>query len=380
MRDAADPTAAPSPRAEGRVLNAVAKTWPGFVSGAVEGRAHVLIAADRYVEAAAVLERGVERYGPESVSRLLLAWCLCRAERVAEALPWAEAAAKEEPQNAYTHWLLATLLFELGRTEEATVALWKAVELEPDNGRYHMQLAWHSHEDRAYADTRALMERALERAPEDAWVHSKAGRIYEYHLRHRLAQVHYERALELDPDEDGVRGDLAEILQARGRLGAGVRTAWEALREAGGEDAYTARLYEATLRRWSWRWYERALRAALLLNAVDWVVPAPVLGSGVLAGILVAVYAAVWVRSLAGLPPQCRRDLVGRGRAGFFAESAVRTALVLGGVVLVLVGELTWLQHLGVLGFTLAAYLEWYVRAVRISGKRAFGAEAAGAG
>lgn len=378
MRDAADPTEGPSPRAEGRVLKAVARTWPSFLSGAVQGRAHDLIEADRYVEAVEVLERGIERYGPETVSPLLLAWCLLMADRPADALGWSDQAVEEEPRNADAHWLRANLLFELGRPDEASRALWGAVELVPDNGRYYMQLAWFTYQHEEYPKVRKLVEQALERAPEDAWVHCAAARIYDHHLRHRLAHAHYVRALELDPDEPGARGDLAEILQTRGRLSSGVRVAWEAAndeREADRGEA--ADLYEATLRRWSWRWYEWALRAALVLNVIDWVAPTPLPGSAALVGMSAVAYTVVWTRSLLLLPQRCRRDLVGRGRRGFFAGALARTLLVLGGVAAMLLGEPTGLQHLGVLALIVGGYAEWYFRAAKISGQRAFGREPA---
>jgi tetratricopeptide (TPR) repeat protein len=409
MSDAARPSEAPSPRARGRVLQAVNKTWPGFITGAVEGRARELIDEDRYEEAADVLEKGVERFGAASVSQLLLAWCLHMAERQEAALDWAVPAVEEEPENADAHWLRANILFELGRADEAAESLWRAVELTPDNGRYYMQLAWYHYEDQEFTKTRELVEQALERAPDDAWVQHTAGRIYDHHLRHKRAHAHYARALELEPGDAAVRDDLAEILQTRGRLSAGVRVAWETAEreaaereaadletaepEADGEetaaepgtdgDAVAAlaaegdepSLYEVTLRRWSWRWYEWALRAALLLNVIDWIFPTSVAVAAGLSAALVALYAAGWVRSLLVLPPQCRRDLVGKGRRGHFAGAVARTLLVFGGIVLVLFGELNALQHLGILALIIGGYVEWYWRAAQISGRRMFGAD-----
>ena len=324
-----------------------------------------------------MLQKGIERYGAESVSQLMLAWCLYLAGQPAAALEWAERAVEEEPRNADAHWMRANALFELERPEEASQVLWDAVELTPDNGRYYMQLAWFGYQEREYAKTRELVEQALEHAPEDAWVHYTAGRIYDHHLRHRLAHAHYARALELDPDVAGARNNLAEILQTRGRLSSGVRVAWEAANaaraSADGEDPDAADLYEVTLRRWSWRWYEWALRAVLLLNVIDWIFPTPVVVGGVLAGTLVAAYGAGWVRSLLVLPRECRRDLMAKGRRGHFTGALARTVLVFGGIALVLLGELTSLQHLGVLALIIGGYVEWYVRAAKISGKRAIG-------
>jgi tetratricopeptide (TPR) repeat protein len=249
-----------------------------------------------------------------------------------------------------------------------------------------MQLAWFQYQDLEFAKTRELVEQALERAPDDAWVQHTAGRIYDHHLRHRRAHAHYLRALELEPDDAAVRGDLAELLQSRGRLSSGVRLAWETADAAGddaeaGEDnpeasgktADAADLYEATLRRWSWRWYEWALRAALVLNVVDWIFPTPEPWSAVLSGLLVTAYGVGWVRSLTVLPRQCRRDLVAKGRRGHLSGALARTALVLGGIVLVLFGELTALQHLGILALIIGGYVEWYWRAAQISGRRMSG-------
>lgn len=375
MSDAANLSDPPSPRAQGRVLKAVAKTWPGFISGAVEGRARELIEAEAYEDAAEVLDRGIERYGAESVSQLLLAWCLHMAGRQEDALVWVLRAIEEEPENADAHWLRANALFELGRPEEAAAVLWQAVELTSDNGQYYMQLAWFRYEDQEFTKTRELVELAVERAPGDAWVHHTAGRIYDHHLRHKLAQAHYERSLELAPDDLAVQCDLAELLQARGRLSSGARVA-----QAAAAASLTAEadripddavkpldVYEATLRRWSWRWFEWALRATLVLNVVDWIFPTPAPIGALLAGVLAVAYAVAWVRSLVVLPPQCRRDLVAAGRRGHFAGVAVGTLVVLGGVAAMLIGELSALQHLGVLGLLVAAYVGWFWRAARIS-------------
>ncbi|WP_205328615.1 lipopolysaccharide assembly protein LapB [Glycomyces sp. YM15] len=389
MSDAAGPSGVPSPRARGRVLQAVNKTWPGFISGAVEGRARELIDQDQYAEAAEVLETGIEQYGPGSVSQLLLAWCLHLSGRQDDALAWAVRAVEEEPDNEDAHWLRANLLFDLGRADEASDSLWRAVELAPDNGRYYMQLAWYRYVDQEFARTRELVEQALERSPDDAWVQRTAGRIYDHHLRHKRAHAHYLRALELDPDDAAVRDDLAEILQTRGRLSAGVRVAWETARAAdagagavgdaalaaGSADRDEESLYEVTLRRWSWRWYEWALRVALLLNVIDWIFPTPTPGSAVLVGSTVAAYVVVWTWSLFKLPPECRRDLVGKGRRGHFAGATARTVLVFAAMGLVLWGEPTALQHLGILALIIGGYAEWYWRAARISGRRVLGAD-----
>jgi tetratricopeptide (TPR) repeat protein len=386
MSDAAEPSKVPAPRARGRVLQAVNKTWPGFISGAVEGRARELIDQDRYAEAAEVLETGIGKYGPGSVSQLLLAWCLHLSGRQDDALEWAGRAVDEEPDDEDAHWLQANILFDLGHPEDAAESLWRAIDLAPDNGRYYMQLAWYRYIDQEFAKTRELVEQALERAPGDAWVQHTAGRIYDHHLRHKRAHAHYVRALEIDPDDVTVRDDLAEMLQTRGRLSAGVRVAWETAKaaeaaEAESEAAGAAQgrdeesLYEVTLRRWSWRWYEWALRIALLLNVIDWIFPTPLPGSAVLAGATVVAYGALWTWSLFRLPPECRRDLVGKGRRGHFAGSLARTLLVFAVLALVLWAELSALQHLGILALIIVGYVEWYWRAALISGRKVFGAD-----
>ncbi|THV21228.1 tetratricopeptide repeat protein [Glycomyces paridis] len=366
MSDANNPSEIPVQRAAGRVLKAVERTWPGFVSGAVDGRANELIDAGDHAGAAAVLEQGIERYGPGSVSQLLLAWCLHEADRQEEALTWTDRAVAEEPENADALWLRANVLFELERQEEAAATLWRAVELSPDNGQYHMRLASIQSEDADFADTRELVRKAVALAPDDAWVHQTAGRIYDHHLRHRLAQEHFERALALDPGSVGVRDDLAELLQTRGRFSAGVRLARESVAIAAAADPVdpdmideSEDVYAGTLWRWPWRWYEWALRAPVVLNVADWVLPTPLPGSAVLAGAVVLGFAAAWTRSVAVLPAECRRDLVARGRRARFAGLAARLVLVLAGTAAMLVGEPSGLQHLGVLGVLVVAYAGW---------------------
>jgi hypothetical protein len=259
--------------------------------------------------------------------------------------------------------------------------MWQAVELTPDNGRYYMQLAWFHYVDQEFAKTRELVEQALECSPDDPWVQHTAARIYDYHLRHKRAQAHYRRALELDPDLEGAWHDLAEILQARGRLSSGVRVAWKTVNDGVDAKAGDAAVveawvfYDATLRRWSWRWYEWALRAALLLNVIDWIFPTPFAVAAVLSGVLVAAFMAGVAWSIYVLLPACREDLLGKGRRAHFAGAWARTLLVLGGIALMLFGELTALQHLGILVLIIVAYVEWYWRAAQISGRRMFGSD-----
>ncbi|WP_081687580.1 tetratricopeptide repeat protein [Glycomyces tenuis] len=353
--------------ARGRVLGAVARTWPGFIVNAVEARACEHIDAGRFDEAAAVLVQAVERYGPATVPQLLLAWTLNRAGRHSDAHEWAVRAVEAEPENADAHWVLANVLFELERRDEAAAALRSAVELAPDNGSHHMELAWIRYEEEDFGVTRDLVDKALELAPDDAWVQYTAGRIFDHHLRHRRAQSHYERALELDPENAEARYDLGSLLQARGRITRGVVCVHETEPAPGAEDEHEE-VYTSVLLRWSWRWYEWALRAALVLNAFDWIFPTPSWFGASLAGLLLAAFAVQWARTFAALPAPCRRDMLAPGRRGHFAGAAARTAAVLAGTAVVLLVELNALQHLGLLAVIVLGYVDWYRRAVRISG------------
>ncbi|THV42195.1 tetratricopeptide repeat protein [Glycomyces buryatensis] len=351
---------------QGRVLKAVAKTWPGVVMGAVQGRAREHIDAGRFDEAADTLAAAAERYGAESAPALLLAWTLYKAGRSEDALEWAGVAAEREPDNPDVYWLQSNTLYDLERPDEAAEVMWKAVELSPDSGSYYIELAWFQYQDREYARTVELVEKALELAPDDAQVHYTAGLIFDHHLRHKRAQEHYERALEIDPENTDARYDLAEVFQTRGRLSQGVRCVWETVP---GEETETdhGSMYEVVLRRWSWRWYEWALRGALVLNVIDWIVPTPMWLGAVLAGVLIGGFGVQYARSVAALPGECRRDLVGQGRRGFFVGAIVRTVLALAAIAAVLMMELPPLQHLAVLALIIGGYADWYRGAVRIS-------------
>ncbi|MCH7231032.1 tetratricopeptide repeat protein [Glycomyces sp. L485] len=352
--------------ARGRVLKAVAKTWPGVVMNAVEARAREYIDAGRFEEAAAVLERAAERYGVESVPRLPLAWSLYKAGRAERAREWAMRAVEAEPENPDAHWVHANVLFELDRRDQAASALWKAVELSPDSGGYYMELAWVSLGHQDFTATRELVEKALDLAPEESWVHCTAGRIFDHHLRHRRAQFHYERALELDPENTEVRYELAAILQARGRISAGVRRVYETAPGPGADDDHAA-AYDAVLLRWSWRWYEWALRSAFVLGIADWILPTPRPVALTLTGLLVGGFTVQWIRMFHSLPARCRRDLLAPGRRGHWFASLARTCAVLGGVSAMLLLEPTALQHLGVLAVVVLGYVDWYRRTARIA-------------
>ncbi len=345
--------------AGGRVLKAVAKSWPGFIAGAVESRVRGLIESGRFEEAAAVLEEAVEQYGKGTVPALLLAWTLLKAGRPADARRWALRAIETEPEKADAYRVLAYALLDLELKDEAAAALRKGVELSPDNGLHYMELAWIRHREQGFGATRELVDKALELAPGNAWVQYTAGRIFERHLRYRRAQSHYERAVELDPGDAAKRYALAGLLQSRGRISRGVACAHGTV-PAPGEERRHEEVCTSVMRRWSWRWPELALRSALTFNAVDWVFPTPLRVALPLAGLLLAAFAVAWWRAFVALPAPCRRAMFAPGRWGHFAAASARTAAVLAAVAAFLVVELSALQHFGVLALIVLGYVHWY--------------------
>ncbi|HLU28973.1 MAG TPA: tetratricopeptide repeat protein [Glycomyces sp.] len=348
--------------AGGRVLKAVAKSWPGFIVGAVESRTRELVESGRFAEAAEVLEEAVDQYGSGTVPPVVLAWTLFRAERPADARRWALRAIEAEPEKADAHRVLGYALLDLGRRDEALAALRRGAELSPENGVHWMELAWVRHRERRFGAARELADRALESAPDNAWVRYTAGRIFERRLRYRRAQSHYERAIELDPADARKRYGLARVLRARGRISRSAACVYEAVPAPGAEREHEE-VCAATMRSWAWRWPEAALRAALVLNTVDWVFPTPPRLGLPLAGLVLAAFALAWWRAFAALPAPCRRDLFAPAGWGHFAAASARTAVVLIAVAAVLAIELTSLQHLGVCAFIVLGYVDWHHRA-----------------
>lgn len=353
--------------ARGRVLGAVARTWPVFVTNAVKARAYEHVEAGRFDEAAVVLEEAVERYGNDTVPHLLIAWTLVKADRLESAHEWAVRAVETEPDDAQAHWLLGNILLDCERRDEAEAELRKAVELDPGNGDYHMELALVIRENADAEAVFELMDKALELSPDSTQVQFAAGRILDYRLRRRRAQSHYERAIELDPGNVEAHYALGALLQARGRISRGVAHVHE-VEPAPGEEAGYEEVYTSLLLRWSWRWYEWALRSALVLDVVDWILPTPSWGGVALAAPFVTVFAVQWARTFAHLPARCRRDLFTAGRRRHFAAAATRTALVLAGTVAILLMEPNGWQHLGALVVIVLGYVDWCRRAIRVSG------------
>lgn len=350
--------------ARGRVLDAVARTWPGLIMNVVEARAREHVEAGRFDEASVVMEQAVERYGADTVPPLLIAWVCNKAERSEAAREWALRAIEEEPENSDAHWMLATALFALDRGDEAATASRRAVELSPDKGAYYMDLAWIRREARDFAATGELVDKALELEPDDAWVQYTAGRIFEGHRRHRRAQAHYERALELDPGHTEARYHLGALLQTRGRISRGVACVHGTTPPPGDEAEHEA-IYAVALRRWSWHWQGWALRSAFVLNIVDWVFPTPLWLSVPLAGLLLAGFVVAWANAFAALPTPCRRDLFAPGRRNDFVAASTLAAVTVAGIASVLLVELASLGHLIVFACIVLGYVHGYLRVAR---------------
>ena len=174
-------------------------------------RAH--LRADRFADAVALAQRGIEVAPSDATARLLLADALSARSRSSgdragfeRAVRAYRAVLRSDPRNQVAANNLAwTLGIDLGEPREAIEELIERVpeadgawadlpaELLDTLGALRLNL---NH----LAEAQRLLEAAIERRPETAISHFHLGRAYERQQRHERARSSYREALRLDPE------------------------------------------------------------------------------------------------------------------------------------------------------------------------------------
>ena len=214
---------------------------------------------DQYNEAAATLERMMEKYPNEKNTRYLsvLASFYRRAGKTDKALDAARRAVALEPNDPESQVQLADLLGELGKLDEAVPILEKVVKAENGNPAYEFRLGGlltkfgrneqavklfqdmltrygskddivkliHSSLSMAYvnlgdyAKGEAELETALERFPEDPGVNNDLGYLYADQGKNlEKAETMIRKALKEDPDNYAYLDSLGWVLFKRGKV------------------------------------------------------------------------------------------------------------------------------------------------------------------
>lgn len=173
-----------------------------------------------------------------------------RSGRLDEALLTAERVCASDPSVPFGHVLRGRILFELGRPAEALAALERACSLDPESARPHYLRGVVLEDLGRLEDAAAAYRRAASLEPDriEAWLAAaealvdlgrrgeaerllrESGRVHPgiRQLQGHLAlldgdldraRARFEEALLLDPEDAGVREDLARVLMLAGRHG-----------------------------------------------------------------------------------------------------------------------------------------------------------------
>jgi len=136
-----------------------------------------------------------------------------------------------DPDHVVAHVHLATCLQELLRPEEASFEIRCALRLAPDDpyvrsaaGRIELLQGW-------YGAAERHLDRARELAPENPDVHRLLAILYAETGRLQLILPTLEAALNAEPDNPGVKTDIATHLAAADKIEEAEALALEALRD-----------------------------------------------------------------------------------------------------------------------------------------------------
>ena len=121
---------------------------------------------------------------------------------------------KLEPENGYPYAFLANTYTNAGELDKADIYFQKSLAIEPNNVNTLMNYAsMLAKKDKKNAErARALLLNALEYDTSNAMTWYYLADVENFMKDFNSAKLHYEKSLEIDPDIDGPKMKLAEIL------------------------------------------------------------------------------------------------------------------------------------------------------------------------
>ncbi|MEQ9326199.1 MAG: tetratricopeptide repeat protein, partial [Rhodospirillales bacterium] len=188
---------------------------------------NVMRGAERFSEAAEVLDRAVERLGEPRTDH----WRVYYSRGIAfeRSKQWDRAekdflkALDLEPEQPYVLNYLGYSWVDQGiHLERATEMIQQAVKLRPNDGAIVDSLGWALYRVGDFDGAVKQLERAVELMPHDPTINDHLGDAYWQVGRRHEARFQWQRALSLEPESDLVEiieGKLKEGLKAGDKTG-----------------------------------------------------------------------------------------------------------------------------------------------------------------
>ena len=178
---------------------------------------------DQYNEAAATLERMMEKYPDEKNARYLsvLSNFYRRAGKPDQAIDAARRAVALEPNDSESQAQLADLLGEAGKLDEAVPILEKVVKAEAGNPAYEFRLGGlltkFGRNEQAVKMFQDMLTRYSSKDDIVKLIHSSLSLIYVNQGDYAKGEAELEAALERFPEDPGVNNDLGYLYADQGK-------------------------------------------------------------------------------------------------------------------------------------------------------------------
>jgi tetratricopeptide (TPR) repeat protein len=178
---------------------------------------------DQFAEAAATLEKMMEKYPAEKNARVLavLMELHRRAGHTAAALAAARQAAQLEPNDANLQIRLARLLGDTGNADEAIQIFRKAIKNEPTNALFELMLGGllgkYGRNDEAIKLFQDLLKRYANNEEVVKLAHSNLSIIYVNQGDYAKGEAELEVLFQRTPDDAGINNDLGYLYAEQGK-------------------------------------------------------------------------------------------------------------------------------------------------------------------
>lgn len=180
--------------------------------GALEDLGSLLVASERWREAADLLVEPAERHPERGRLQILVGVTRYGLGDTTAAMEALERGLETEPDDARAQALLGILYHQRGRLAEAEERYRLAVGLDPRSAEVHLNLGLIAFQDERYEEAAESLERAIAAGSEDAFAYYGLGIVYMNYLGDaERARLNLEAYQDLGGDDERVDGWLRDL-------------------------------------------------------------------------------------------------------------------------------------------------------------------------